>query len=113
MTFSGIVLGGSRKAAELGYPTANIPLPDGVVAGAYVSTAEVDGTTYRAVSYADAARGIVETHLFDFTGDLYGKRITVTLGNRIREPEAFENDEELARAIAGDADAARRYHDAA
>lgn len=105
-------MGGSRKAAALGYPTANIALPKDSASGAYASIARIDEEEYKAVSYADGTRCILETHLFGFSGDLYGKRITVVLGNRIREPEAFESDEELVRAIASDADAARKIHGA-
>ncbi|MGB4076186.1 MAG: riboflavin kinase [Minisyncoccia bacterium] len=111
MIFSGIVVGGSRKAAGLGYPTANIPLAGVDVSGVYSSIVELDGVSHRAVSYADTAHSILESHLFDFTGDLYGKPITVTLGKRIREGEVFESDAELARAIATDAATARAHHE--
>lgn len=109
MRIEGTVIGGSRKAAALGYPTANLPCTE-QVSGVYTSTAEVDGARYRAVSYGDPVRQVLETHLFSFSGNLYGKHMAVTLGTRIREPEAFESDAELMRAIASDVESARALH---
>jgi len=44
----------------------------------------------------------IETHVLDFDGDLYGRRITIELVARIREERAFASVEELREQIARD-----------
>lgn len=106
MTHTGIVAEGSAKASALGYPTANIPLT-GEASGIYAVRIFVEGQQYGGVAYADASRGILESHLFDFAGDLYGKEIAVTLVEKLRDARAFSDEEDEKRAIADDAHAAR------
>lgn len=109
MAYTGIVIGGSRKAEALGFPTANIPLTDTEPSGIYVASVAYEGKEYPAVAYADQSRKILEAHLFDYSGDLYGKEITVTLLKKIREGEAFADEASLAEAIARDIETARAY----
>ncbi|MBY0110659.1 riboflavin kinase [Patescibacteria group bacterium] len=103
MEFHGIVAGGSAKAHALGYPTANIPLTDTSVSGIYAAHVVLDDTMYAAVAFADPERHILEAHLFDFSGDLYGKDIRIILVEKIRETARFENDEQLKEAMHSDA----------
>ncbi len=110
MEYKGIVAGGSAKASSLGFPTANIPLT-GDASGTYAAKVALEGSEHTAVAYADQSRGILEAHLFDFSGDLYGKEIAITLMEKLREAQTFTNEEELATAIAADAAAAREYHE--
>lgn len=103
---NGIVVGGSAQASALGYPTANIPL-EGDASGIYVVRVGVEGKEYGGVAYADQARGVLESHLFDFSGDLYGKEVSVTLVEKLRDPRPFATVEEQKQAIADDVHAAR------
>lgn len=107
MEFTGIVIGGSRKAKELGFPTANIALTDSAVSGVYAARVTLDDRDYGAVAFADPGRGILEAHLFDFEGDLYGKEIFITLIEKIRDREDFSDDEALKEAMVRDAEKAR------
>jgi riboflavin kinase/FMN adenylyltransferase len=50
----------------------------------------------------------LETHIFDFDGDLYGREIGVRLEHFLRPDAKFADLEELKAAIAADAEAARR-----
>ena len=109
MEFHGIVTGGSTKAGGFGYPTANIPLSDTDVSGIYVVYVHAEGKTYGGVAYADQTRGILESHLFGFSGNLYGKEISVTLVEKLRDARAFPDEATLKAAIAADATAARSY----
>lgn len=109
MDYTGTVTGGSREAALLGFPTANILLSDSDVSGTYTATVWLGDTTYPAVAYADQSRKILEAHLFDFSGDLYGKDIRVVLHTKLRDAERFDVHEELVRAITHDVRAARAY----
>ena len=107
MEFKGTVTGGSRQAALLGYPTANILLADTDVSGIYVARVVSEGQEYPAVAYADLH--ILEAHLFRFSGDLYGKEITVTLELKLRDSERFDTEEALKEAVENDIAAARAH----
>lgn len=107
MTFSGIVIGGSARAGSLGFPTANLLLGESDASGIYAAQARAEGKQYAAVCYADPTRGILETHLLDFSGDLYGIELSVTLVEKIRDAQVFTSEEELKKAIAGDSERAR------
>lgn len=109
MEFTGLVTGGSRKAAQLGYPTANILLADTEVSGIYAARVVSEGQEYSAVAYADQTRHILEAHLFRFSGDLYGKEITVTLEMKLRDSERFDTEDALKEAVENDIAAARAY----
>lgn len=109
MQIVGIVAGGSAKASAFGYPTANIPLSGSDASGSYAALVMVEGKEYKAVAYADQDRGVLESHLFNFSGDLYGKEISVTLSARLRAPQSFSSEEALIAAIASDVEAARTH----
>src|SRR5262245_9289947 len=102
MEYKGIVTGGSAKASSLGYPTANIPLTDVNVSGIYAAKAQFGDKEYQAVVYADPVRGVLETHFFDFSENLYGKEVAVALLEKIRETKKFDDDTSLKDAIKQD-----------
>lgn len=99
---TGIIRRGSKRASALGYPTINIPLTDASVSGVYAATVEVEKKKYAAAAFADPSRGILEAHLLDFMGDLYGQTVVVELHQKLRESEIFTDDEKLKAAIAAD-----------
>lgn len=111
MDYTGVVTGGSARANKLGYPTANIPLTDSEISGIYAACVTLEGKGYQAVAFADPSRGILEAHLFDFSGDLYGKTITVSLSKKLRESQAFASEEDLRRAMDQDATEARKVRE--
>lgn len=106
----GVVEHGRRLGRELGFPTANLAVPDDVAAedGVYASRAEVDGTVFRAMSNLGRNPSVggterrLETHLFDFTGSLYGRRLRVELLEKIRDEQTFASVEALREQIARD-----------
>ena len=108
-SYAGIVRGGGRRATALGFPTANIPLEDTSISGIFAGRAGVGGKEYEAVVYADKKRKLLEVHLLDFSGDLYGGEMTVTLLHKLREGKKFLSDEEVRAAIAEDIVVARAY----
>jgi riboflavin kinase/FMN adenylyltransferase len=109
MKYTGIVQKYSQRGRSLGYPTVNIRLVDPEPSGSYVATVTSEGKRYAAAAYADQERGLLEAHLLDFAGDLYGKEISMELLQKIREPEVFSHDDELKRAIAADVAKVRDY----
>ena len=113
----GMVQGGDRRGRELGYPTANMSLGDyqrpryGIYA---VRVTLDDGSEHPGVASLGVRptfqppQELLETHLFDFDGDLYGRTIEVALHAFIREELKFESLEDLAAKMRDDEAEARR-----
>lgn len=108
--YKGIVQKGSEYGSRLGFPTANIPLDDKVESGIFAANVTVGTHAYGAAVYADQRNKVLESHLFDFSGDLYGKEIEVELLEKLRDDRRFESEEEARRVIADDVQKAREYH---
>ncbi len=106
---SGVVERGAGQGQVLGFPTANITFADPKIAGTYAGRVEMGGVLYRAAVYADQKRKLLEAHLLDFSGDLYGKNITITLLQKISEEGAFTDVAALQRKIAQDVAAVKNY----
>ncbi len=104
---TGKVLEGARRGTALGFPTANIALTDDVLGGVYAGLVTAHGTTHRAALFADPTRKLLEAYILDFSGDLYGEEITIEVCERIRDSQAFENDDELRGQIQRDVNAVR------
>jgi riboflavin kinase/FMN adenylyltransferase len=113
----GTVQGGDSRGRELGYPTANMVLGDyqrpryGIYA---VRVALDDGSEHPGVASLgvrptfDPPTELLETHLLDFDGDLYGRRIEVALHAFIREERRFESVEALVDEMKRDEVEARK-----
>jgi riboflavin kinase/FMN adenylyltransferase len=61
----------------------------------------------------DSGRWLLEVHLFDFSGDLYGRLVKVEFVQKLRDEARFDSIQELAQAIQRDADRARAIFDGA
>jgi riboflavin kinase/FMN adenylyltransferase len=103
----GTVVSGDARGAGLGFPTANLEPPEGVLVprlGIYAGSAL---GTRAAVSVGtnptyDVGELRVEAFLLDFEGDLYGRRLVVELWRRLRDEAAFASEEALVTQIAQD-----------
>lgn len=113
----GVVSHGDALGRTIGFPTANIPLGRQLepARGVYAVTVPVDGVLVPGVAnigrrptVADGAISRVEVHLFDFSGDLYGRELDVALHAFLRSERRFSSLEELRAQIARDAADARR-----
>ncbi len=91
----GTIVGGDRRGRDLGFPTANMRLSDDcrLKHGVYAVTFSVDGTTHfgaanwgRRPQFDDGAP-VLETHVLDFSGDLYGRTADIGFVSYLR-PEA-------------------------
>ena len=110
VTIEGVVEHGRRLGRELGFPTANMAVPDSVTAadGVYYSRVEVDGTRYDAMSNLGSNPSVggavrhLETHIFEFGGSLYGRTLRVELVRKIRDERRFATIGELRAQIARD-----------
>ncbi len=118
-SMSGRVAHGERLGRALGFPTANIVLrrrPP--LEGVYVVEVELEETHRRLQGVASVGRRptvrenaspLLEAHLFDWTGALYGRHLRVTFLRKLRDEEKYDGLEALRAAIARDADQAREY----
>jgi riboflavin kinase/FMN adenylyltransferase len=108
----GIVVRGDGRGRELGFPTANLDVPEGLLVPPDGVYAGWTGDRRAAVSigtnpHFDGVERRVEAHLLDFDGDLYGDRLVVELWEPIREQRRFDSLEELVAAIGADVGRAR------
>jgi riboflavin kinase/FMN adenylyltransferase len=113
-TISGKVGQGARLGRELGFPTANIALAQRPpLAGIYV--VEVEGlgpgvaSVGRRPTVNPVAKPLLEVHLFEWDGDLYGRRLRVRFLRKLRDEVKFDDLAALRQAIAQDAEQARQY----
>ena len=103
----GIVVRGDGRGRELGFPTANLDVPEGLLVppdGVYAGSALDRGAAVSIGTnpHFDGVERRVEAYLLDFDGDLYGRRLVVELWSRIREQRRFDSLGELVAAIDDD-----------
>lgn len=112
-TVAGIVVHGAKNGRHLGFPTANVAVEDEILPphGIYAVQTSLDGRCIPSAAYrgpgSTVPGRILEVHLLDFDGDLYGKHLVIHFHERVREDRRFATSEELARQIARDVAAAR------
>ncbi len=107
------VVQGFQRGRQLGYPTANLENPpEGFIPrdGVYATWVDVDGVRYQAATsigvnptFGDVSDRMIESHLFDFDGLLYGSRVTVHFVDYIRAMNKFSDATALADQMAADA----------
>ena len=111
----GTVIPGQKLGRTLGVPTANIALePSNRLAfGIYAVEVFVEGARYGGVASfgtrptVDDGAPLLETFLFDFDGDLYGRTIEVAFVKRIRGEQKFDSLEALVAEMDRDKEKAR------
>lgn len=116
---SGRVAHGDQVGRLWGFPTANLPLPrrkmpvTGIFAAQLKARDGIQRYGVASVGTRPAVREqgiqLLETHLFDFSGDLYGQRVWVELLHKFRDETSFKNVDALRDQIALDAQNARTY----
>ena len=119
---AGTVAHGQRLGRQLGVPTANLTLePTNRLAfGVYAVKAAVGGKVYGGVASfgvrptVNSGAPLLEVHLFDYSGDLYGQDMEVAFLARLREERRFASLDALKAAMADDmarrAPSSRRGH---
>ena len=120
-TFSltGVVVHGRGIGKLVGMPTANLaPAPGTLLppVGVYLTRVLLEDREYLGVTNVGARPTIdrdpevtVETHLLNFSGDLYGREMEIFLFNRLRSPLRFPDFSQLLDQIRRDCDAARAF----
>ena len=117
---TGIVVRGAQRGRTLGWPTLNlapdnelIPTDSVYVARVRLGNSEEWLPTVvnigKRPTFEDEMERVIEGHILDFDGDLYGTRVVLGLLARLRRERAFDGVESLKEQIALDASAAREY----
>jgi riboflavin kinase / FMN adenylyltransferase len=108
----GTVVAGDARGGTLGFPTANLAVPQNLLVPAFGIYAGAVGDHRAAISiglnphYGGHERR-VEAFLLDFAGDLYGRRLVVELWAYLREERAFRSEAELVHQIGQDVEQTR------
>ncbi len=107
----GKVVAGAGRGESLGFPTANLDVNSGQALppdGVYTGLAHVNGKVYFSMTNIGKnptfgnPRRTVETFLLDYSGDLYGRELSVEFVARLRDEKKFKNADELKKQLAED-----------
>jgi len=112
----GDIVEGRRRGREIGFPTANLRTENELVPpdGVYATTVSVDGVVHPALTnigmrptFGESERTI-ETHLLNFSGDLYSRPVRLGFVLRLRDERRFEDVDALKAQIDADRRRAER-----
>jgi riboflavin kinase/FMN adenylyltransferase len=111
---SGRVVRGAGLGRQLGWPTANIPLPRRpALSGIFVVHVEGHGRGVASLGLRPTVNPLpsplLEVHLLDVERDLYGRRLQVRFLEKLRDEEKYDGLEPLKAAISSDVRRAREY----
>lgn len=110
-SISGEVIHGKALGRTIGFPTANISIPEGIVEpkdGVYISKVLFDGMVFYGITNIGAKPTVevkdknIETYIKDYKGDLYGKTIEVQFLKRLRDIQKFDSLEGLKNQLEKD-----------
>lgn len=112
----GTIVEGKRRGRELGFPTANLETQNELVPpnGVYATIMTIDGVVHGGVTnigmrptFGETAPTI-ETHVLNFSGDLYGHNVRLAFVQRLRDERRFEDVDALKAQIDADRRRAER-----
>jgi riboflavin kinase/FMN adenylyltransferase len=115
----GVVEQGDQRAEHLGVPTANLTVPksiclpaDGVYAGTFLAEDGIERPAGISVgtrpTFYENGDVLVEAHVLDFDGDLYGQQVKVRFREWVSGQERFDSTEALIEKMDADLEAIRR-----
>jgi riboflavin kinase/FMN adenylyltransferase len=117
----GRVAHGDKRGRELGFPTANLKMfrKNTPLVGVFaVTMTGLEGRTLHGVANLGnrptvdgGAKAVLETHLFDFNQDIYGRYVEVHFKTKLRDEVRFDSLEALRTQIGLDVAAAKTYFD--
>lgn len=116
---SGIIVHGFRRGHKIGFPTANLEIEGSKVLpaeGVYATRAKINGKWHDAmtsVGYNETFKtnhGLtIETNIFDFDEEAYGKQLTLAWYKFMRKNEKFSGIEDLSRQLDQDKRNIKQY----
>ena len=111
-TIKGKVIHGAKLGRQLGFPTANIDasrLTD-VDNGVYAARIKIAGRNYNAMANigtrpsVDGQTRLLEIHIFNYRGSLYGRYVKINLLKKIRDEQRFDSIDALKAQLLKDAE---------
>lgn len=113
--YSGIVIHGLHNGESLGFPTANVQLPEDVhiAKGVYAVWVYIEGKRHEGMLYVGTRPTLslseltYEINIFDFEGNLYGQELAFVIVKQLRAEQVFESRDALSAQLAKDCEAAR------
>lgn len=122
LSVRGVVDHGDQRGRSLGFPTANVAaigphIEDGVWAGTVQLRPITAGPVFtaaisvgrRPTYYSRVGERLIEAHLLDYSGDLYGQLISITFYERLRAQHRYLGDEQLIDQLWRDVLAVRAW----
>lgn len=115
-TLTGTVIHGDKRGRTIGFPTANLEIPRDKLLpafGVYACWVTIGGKRHPGVVNIgqrptfNPPKLMIEAHVFDWSGDIYGETISVSLVSRIRSEQAFPSIDALVYQIKADCRQAR------
>ncbi|MGB4505144.1 MAG: bifunctional riboflavin kinase/FAD synthetase [Syntrophaceticus sp.] len=120
-TLKGEIIAGDQRGRKLGFPTANVKLPDDLLIpqnGVYAGEALVEGERYLTVinigvhpTFGSSPLQLIEAHLLDFQGVVYHKNIEIKLIKKLREERKFQSSQDLINQIRKDIETAGKIYE--
>lgn len=110
-SLSGQVIKGRQLGRKMGFPTANINLPQGIVIpaeGVYKTCIYIDGIQYDCITNVghkptvSSVEQNCETHIIGFDGDLYDRNIEIEFSQKLRDIVEFDSIEKLKAQLERD-----------
>lgn len=106
---------GERRGRLLGFPTANLDTDWELLPkkGVYVTWTQLDERRFRSITNVgvrptfDASQLLIETHILDFSNDIYGKSMRIEFVERLRDEKRFESVDALVAEISRDVERAK------
>ncbi len=114
----GRVLNGNKIGRMMNFPTANIAIPKNAISpkyGVYITRTIIDGRVYMSLTNIGGKPTVeenaecVETHIMDFSGDIYDKEVEVEFVKYIRGINKFSSVDELKKQLEKDKKIAKEY----
>ena len=118
-TIDGEIVEGNKLGRTIGFPTCNTLVDETMVTppnGVYITTCTIDGVCRPSVTNVGVKPTIgtyeknIETHIFDFNEDVYGRQIRVDFIKHTRGEKKFDGIEALKKQIESDCIEARVWH---
>ena len=115
--FHGVVVQGLQNGRKFGFPTANVELngENDIENGVFAVEVFVKGGKYQGMMYSGTrptlglSEKTIEIHIFDFSNDIYGEKISFTIEKKIAQEQKFEDTEDLKKNITHYKDAVLKY----
>lgn len=108
MKYQGVIQKQSGRGRHLGYPTANIKVPEDAEEGIFAGYTYVDGEKYRSIIFVGQPLTFGETekkaesYILNFEGNLYGLTAEFELLEKIRDNRKFDSESALIEAMKQD-----------